>query len=1033
MSTDTDRPQGVSAADVVESLRDRYHYLVLAALMGFMLGIRLIPFDTFSTDNGLRLQAVDSYYHWRTTEWTVHNFPFTMPYEVFTGYPTGQYVGQFGTLFDQFLAVLALIIGLGSPSDNDILLAVLIGVPVIATLVAIPVYLIGARLGGRTGGLVGVAILAFVPGQFLTRSITGQVQHHAAEVLMMAIAVFGMMVALRVAEREKPVLELVLDRDWEALRKPTLYSVAAGFALGVYMWVWPPGVVLIGILGVFFIVAIAIDQVRGTSPEPIAFVGVVSLSVAGIMTLVLVEVWTFTGVTDMGLLQPIVAFLVAGGCLVLAGLSRVWYKQRLNPLGYPAAVAGSAVVGLALLYLILPDVYSTLVGNLTGRLIPIDPSVTAATVSEARPPANPSQFLFDEFGLAFFTMLIGLGALVARPFAGRSYRTEHTLIIIWALFLVSMTLTQIRFAYYLVLAVAVVNAYLIGIVLDWFELTKFESLRDIKGYQVLSLIIIVMVLFVPLMPPLASATAVDVAQGSGPSDDGIVWGEANQFMADNTPPPGDWGGHTNADQLDYLGTYSHPGSAGFDYPPGSYGVMSWWDYGHLITTQANRIPHANPFQQNARSAATFLLADSEERAELVMDAIEASGDGVTHVSDEELRAMIHEADGELTKDMRYVMIDDQMVGGKFAAKTQWTGEGFGAYIDEDLFQMRGQNTTLHTAGEDYWDTIMVQMYRNDGQGLEHYRLIHEVDSFSIVGGIVAGGQANTLASLRIQGTWEQLEGADAALRQSNRQGIVNEQLVPGFGFFDAGVYSSVKTFERVEGATLSGTVNDTNNTVMVQLELQTNTNRTFTYVNFAEPDEDGNWEVTVPYATSNDLGPENGYTDTAVEAIDSYTIYESPHPQFVEQFGLPPDGLAHVEVPEEAIYEGQEIHVEFAEPATLEAGDLNVPQQVEVNETFQVSATVTNTGEMAGEETIWLQIDDSIVSEETVSLEPGDSTTVTFEHAIAEEGQFQVSVITPSDDVTAGITVGDAPVDENEGDEDENIDSMPLFLIGRAT
>jgi len=30
---------------------------------------------------------------------------------------------------------------------------------------------------------------------------------------------------------------------------------------------------------------------------------------------------------------------------------------------------------------------------------------------------------------------------------------------------------------------------------------------------------------------------------------------------------------------------------------GEYGVLSWWDYGHWITTIGERIPNANPFQQ----------------------------------------------------------------------------------------------------------------------------------------------------------------------------------------------------------------------------------------------------------------------------------------------------------------------------------------------------------------------------------------------------------------------------------------------------
>jgi len=47
-------------------------------------------------------------------------------------------------------------------------------------------------------------------------------------------------------------------------------------------------------------------------------------------------------------------------------------------------------------------------------------------------------------------------------------------------------------------------------------------------------------------------------------------------------------------------------------------VQSWWDYGHWITTRAERIPNANPFQQNAGAAADYLLAPSEAEAAEVL-------------------------------------------------------------------------------------------------------------------------------------------------------------------------------------------------------------------------------------------------------------------------------------------------------------------------------------------------------------------------------------------------------------------------------
>jgi len=122
--------------------------------------------------------------------------------------------------------------------------------------------------------------------------------------------------------------------------------------------------------------------------------------------------------------------------------------------------------------------------------------------------------------------------------------------------------------------------------------------------------------------------------------------------------------------------------------------MSWWDYGHLITTQAERIPHSNPFQQNARSSSTYLTAESEERAELVLDAI-AAGEPVADRSTEELRQATSGSDSG--EDVRYVMIDNEMAGQKFSPITQWSGPDYGHYVSGEQFSAGGTRRNNYRA------------------------------------------------------------------------------------------------------------------------------------------------------------------------------------------------------------------------------------------------------------------------------------------------------------------------------------------------
>jgi dolichyl-diphosphooligosaccharide--protein glycosyltransferase len=199
MADSDDRATGDVALGI---LKRWYQVPLLAGVIVFMFWTRFQNYDTFTRDDGgFWLQAIDSWYHWRATSWMAENVPWTLSFEAWTGFPEGIAPGQFGTLFDQIVVGLSLVIGLGNPSQGDVLLAALIAVPMLAALVALPVYYLGKHLGTRIGGLVGAGLLALFAGEFFRRSTAGQFQHHAAEVLFMMIAVFGFAVALTVAER----------------------------------------------------------------------------------------------------------------------------------------------------------------------------------------------------------------------------------------------------------------------------------------------------------------------------------------------------------------------------------------------------------------------------------------------------------------------------------------------------------------------------------------------------------------------------------------------------------------------------------------------------------------------------------------------------------------------------------------------------------------------------------------------------------------------------------------------------------------
>ena len=104
---------------------------------------------------------------------------------------------------------------------------------------------------------------------------------------------------------------------------------------------------------------------------------------------------------------------------------------------------------------------------------------------------------------------------------------------------------------------------------------------------------------------------------------------------------------------------SMPASGQYEYPDAAYGIMSWWDYGHLIETVGHRIPNANPFQQGIGSVTTnvpgsspFFLAENESQAEKVLAELDLNRSRYMNT--------------------KYVMIDQPMATGKFHAMAAWS-------------------------------------------------------------------------------------------------------------------------------------------------------------------------------------------------------------------------------------------------------------------------------------------------------------------------------------------------------------------------
>ncbi|MFW6385029.1 MAG: oligosaccharyl transferase, archaeosortase A system-associated, partial [Halodesulfurarchaeum sp.] len=733
---------------------------------------------------------------------------------------------------------------------------------------------------------------------------------------------------------------------------------------------------------------LSIDYVRGRSPDHVAFVGAVSMGVTALLVLVRIKEFGFA-TTSLSLVQVLLPFGVGVGAAFMAWLARQWDARDLSKPLYPGAVAGLIVVAVGVVYVALPDLFSLVYNNVL-RTIALSASDTTRTIAEAKalPLDNFDQFMRQQYGMLFYTAVIGLVWMATEYAMDRTkYTAEVLFVVVWAVFLVLMALTQVRFNYYLAAVVAVLNAWALKRVLEVTGIGSVtDTLSDVSGYQVLVLLSILIIVVAPLAPPLASTTVVSAGDNNAPGESVARWSQSGEWMQDNTPHPGTYE-NPDGERMEYYGTYEETDD--FEYPDGAYGVMSWWDYGHWITIEGERIPVANPFQQNAPEASAFFLSQDEERARLLLEAMPTIDDrekDFHELSNDDLQALIDRQNSQqAAEDTRYVVIDDQMAGEKFAALTVWTDPSmqYGNYLDQRQLAFGQENETVFVRNEEYRDTMLSRLYHDDAQGLGHFRLVHEVDNYSYVGGLSSGGQVRALQALQLRGGWsQQFASISQQVRSATMQGQA-AQLQPGLFVFGGEMESSVKTYEQVPGATIEGSVEDPNATVSVQVPLRLqNTNRSFTYSRSVEPNDDGSFSVTVPYATTDYLGTDEGYTNSSVRAEEEYTVRT-----VVDQSTT---AVANVSVPERAVVteEGDPIQASFdpvegptanitANATTITAGESIEFSSEESNNVQSVlwsgavesrNRTVTETFSEPGNYTVELTVVDEYENQDTATL-----------------------------------------------------------------
>jgi dolichyl-diphosphooligosaccharide--protein glycosyltransferase len=594
------------------------------------------------------------------------------------------------------LAAIIWILGFGNPSQ-DLIYKVCAYYPAfLGAVVVIPTYFAAKWIFDRRVGLLAAFLVAFAPGQFLSRSMIGFNDHHIAETLLTTIIAMFMIMALKVAHGHPITIEKLRKWNFDTLKPALPYFILAGVALAAYSLAWYGAIFFSFILGIYITVQHIIDHMHKRSTDYLAVGGMITFGIALLMVLIVPNL-SSKGLLIKGLFAGIIAFPLF--TLISIELNKRIFKQYY----YPLSIAGLSIVVIVLAKIASPSTYG-LISSLASYFVRTGGGVT---IAEASPLLSiggqfSMQPLWYNFGALGYISFIALAILIYKAFTQKN-TPENTFLIVWTLMIIWAMLQQNRFAYYYSVNAAILSAW-IGIkaleLAGWQKLmdsikSKTFTTKNIKIAHILSAAFIILILIYP-----SYSLAMQQSQGTGGPNG--YWIETTQWLRYNTPDPG----------LDYYESYEIPAEGeSYQYPDTAYGVMSWWDYGHWIEVIGHRIPNANPFQQgvggrsnsldeeNRPGASTFFTAPSEEKATAVLEAI--------HPEPEKAGA-------------RYVVSDVEMATGKFYAMTAWTLDSEGYYIP-----VQTDAGYQNVPGPRYYESMEARLHIFDGNGLKQYRLVHE--------------------------------------------------------------------------------------------------------------------------------------------------------------------------------------------------------------------------------------------------------------------------------------------------------------------
>lgn len=787
------------------------HLLLLLVIISGLLGLwmRLLPMEYVSAGPVQKVLFMDSWYSMRQIEQITANYPGYAWFDPMTAYPGGKEV-DWGPLFPFLCATVCMIFGAVARPDSMIIASF---VPPVLFLFLIPtIWYLGRLVGGEKTGWIAAILLPVISGEFLYRSFYSYLDHHITEALFGALFM-TLFIALLVR----------LSHQNENYTRASL-ALAAGAGISYFFGIM--NMPTMALFAAITAIIILLHAVWTRDENELIRLLIHATIIFGIFALL----FALLGMAHEGMhltrytpAHLLVALAIPGEIAVLTLITRVT-KNR------PFWQFGGIVTG------IIAGGYLLLLGLLPSFIDQVHSAISYFFFfSYADSFINEMQMwdmtrAWYSFNIALFLALFGVIICIYRLY--RSYNPALMASLVWGIVIIFATTMHLRYEYYvavpIILFCAVTLSSLYDTVSDRREVIGGKKNRTVTSTTIPWNAILIIGTLILIIVGFSFQTVTNVTKNQigliSMSDD---WAEGLSWLGENSPDTG----------VNYYHIYEKDE---FTYPDESYGILSWWDYGHWIMFLTKKIPISSPFQSNAAIVAKYFTAQTEEDSETSAKKTKA----------------------------KYIITDYATVTSKFAALPLWAeGQEHILSFQETLYQQNpgtGRLEQLMILKQPYFLSIAPRLHIYDGsytEGAGGMRI--EVHNREMGGGIfpviTRSGQITREEAESDPGNGLVIGSIQFTRPITDLPALGSYRLIyesPTTVAADE-IYTikEVKVFERVTGHTIPGTGT-------IELPIITNQGREFTW-----RQKSVNGTFTLPYSTKN-----NPYD---VKATGPYRIAET--------------------------------------------------------------------------------------------------------------------------------------------------------------